>query len=234
MLSLSIQNDAKRGMFPTQSFIVQIVNNFYLVFPSQLQFVLPVSVQNVPTTTGKVPLILLKPEWSHVMLSMAKRVISTRFQPDLNSRKETFSYKSPDRCYLKILSFFDFPRITNVAKQGLPIRLCTLLFSISFLSVYLLGSSFPLSPSKKDRQVVDRMTLEYFEFKLSVSLWTKVGNLTWYSNSASFQIHLLNNLYFLNSLLCTRHVHVPNISARVPIFYLYRNSIISDMGTKMR
>ena len=181
----------------------------FLVFPSQLQFVLPVFVQNVPTTTGKVHLISLKPECAHVTLSRAMTVISRRFQPDLNSRKETFSYKSPDRCYLKILSFFDFPRITNVAKQGLPIRLCTLLFSISFLSVYLLGSNFPLSPSKKDRQVVDRMILKYFEFKSSVSLWTKVENPTWHCNSTSFQIHLLNNLYFLNSLLCTRHVHVP-------------------------
>ena len=119
----------------TQIFIICLVS------PSQLQFVSLVFVQNVPTITGKVALIWLKLECVHRMLSMATAVRRIRLVPGQNSKSKTFSSKSGNRCYL---NSFHSPIFQTVAKQGLPIRLFTLLNSFRLFSVYLLGSTLPL------------------------------------------------------------------------------------------
>ena len=134
------------------SYFLKIIRQnlqFYLVSPNRLQSVLPAFAQNEHTITGKVHLSVSRINCVQVMPSRVKKVMWLKSIPEANSKKETFSSKFTS-VLPQNLSFFDF--LLTVAKQGLPVRLCTLLnfYFVYFLSIYQ-GQFFLYRPSVPKR-----------------------------------------------------------------------------------
>ena len=149
MLLPSIPNVVKRGTSEIFKKLSGKTLQCYLVSPSRLRFVLPVFEQNGHTITGKVHLSVSRINCVQVMHSRAKKAMWLKSIPEANSKKETFSSKFTS-VLPQNLSFFDF--LLTVAKQGLPVRLCTLLnfYFVYFLSIYQ-GQFFLYRPSVPKR-----------------------------------------------------------------------------------